>query len=1115
MNENEREASPIAAPEPPPPAQQRWMLGAVVAALLGLLLYLAIQYTGPSAVSDSNLESEAVSAVQEGRAIEAAEHYGELASRAMDNRERASWMLEQAAALVMAQLPEQAVTVLQGATALDVGDEDLRNRIRLRLAAQLSENGDPAAAFDLYSALAADEKTSPEYTASALLGLLDMAQLQGDDAPGWAGITAALLRYPDNPEVALALARNMSEVLVARDRGEDAKAVLEILPGETWDALEQSAWLLARARIHDDLGELDSSLALYEQALEVVGEEGEEAQLTRFEVASLRARRGDLEQARTLLIGLDTDAITGELRGLVKLQLAEVMRQSGEGHSAETLYRQVIEGWPELDDAVSIAREGLGSLLVSTDDGGLAAEELFVALEAGGEGADAAVDVLLGMANSQLARGEPQLALASYERVRAAVDEPGRYALAADQGRAYALIQLDRNDDALELLREIRNGLDAEQRLLIDAQIGQTLLRTGQHEAAAAAFQSLLEVAEHRGFGTSAALLGLAEVAEAQERYEEALHLYQQVLATPQGVEQQVAALQAMAPLELQLGRDEEALLAYRQLVQLLPTDGPTLDTIRVAMAEVYAFRGDIERERALWGEILLDATPAASARGRIRLVELDMAAAAEDQDRAGLEAALRAMHALRGAPDMPADMVPDVVFGEIVCLFELERYDDAIELIGEALELGLAGPDPEVFLTLEQQAQAALRGEPIDRDLVDMPEPGSGPSDEQMASLLEQVAQAGALRDQGSTAAALEAFAQLLTVIEDRPTQASVRREMAQTFAAQGDLDAARETLTAVIETYPELPESIFLAGLSLAELQLQEQDPSAALTLLAQLEPPDEGHAIWKLQLEARAHSTAGDTEAALRTWREAIELAEGDPEGSVVAWTGLGDLYMQLGEPDHASDAFQRAAVLAPEGAARVQSQLRAAQVSIETGRLDEVADVLDELGALQLEGELAVQVALTASALEQERGDWQAGLDAARAVSPDGVGPDYHAQLMDAQGVCLLALEKVEQARTAYEQLAQRWPGHAEVDAVTTFGLAEVEAANDDIPAAVERLEAYVQRSADRFRQGQALLRLAQIHENHAQPEAAQLIYRRVKDEYADEPELAESAARALD
>jgi tetratricopeptide (TPR) repeat protein len=1113
VSEVEREAQPIAEPEPPAPGQQRWLLGAVVAALLGLLLYLAIQYTGPSAVSDETLEADAIEAVEAGRATEAAENYGELASRAMDNRERASWMLEQASALVQAEQPDIAVQVLREASGIDIGDEDLSLRIVLRLAALLVAAEDHTGALDVYTAIASDDATSPEYMALALLGQLDAAEALGRGSEGWDTVTLALSRHPDNPEIALALARRMSEVLMARERGREALTMLELLPGASWDPLEQANWLLARARVHDDLQELDASLALYEQALEQAGDQGVEAALIRFEVASLRARRGDLDAARSQLEALEGELGSGDLQGHVKLQLAEVLRQLGEHERAGELYREIIDDFPDMEDAVATAREGLGALLFASGDGQQAIEQLFTALEAGEDGAEASLDVLLGYANGLLSRGESEAALTAFERIRGAAADASPWAIAADHGRAGALIQLDRNTDALELLRELRSSCDPEQRLLIDAQIGETLLQSGQLDDAQAAFESLLEVSEELGYGTAAAQLGLAGVAEGQQRYEEAIHLYAQVAESKQSAEMQVSALQALAALYLQLDRAEESLVAYRQVVDLLPTDSPTLGTIRMSMAEVYALREDVAAERALWQELMGDATGSSLARARIRLVELDMADAAGAGDTAAMEAALGSMRALRGDPDIPEDMVPDVVFGEVVCLFELERYERAVEVIQLALEQDLAGPDPEVFTTLQSQAEAALRGEPIDPDMADMPLPGDGPSDEEMNALLQRVSEAGALRDQGQPEQALVAFRELLLAIDDRPTLASIQREIAWTQAAGGDIAGARATLEAQLQDFPELGEASFMARLALAELDLREQDAATALARLVELEAPDDGHALWRLELVARAHSTAGDTEAALRTWREAIELAEGDPEGSVVAWTGLGDLYLQMGEPDHASDAFQRAAVLAPEGSARVQSQLRAAQVAVETGRLDEAGDILAELELGTLGPELAIQVALTTSALAQERGDWQAGLDATAGLSLDSVGPDYQAQVVDARGICALALGQLDQARAGYTELAQRWPEHAEVDAVVSFGLAELEASDGEIEQAAQRLEAFSARSADRFRKGQALLRLGQLFENHGESERAAATYQRVRDEFADEPELVESATVA--
>jgi TolA-binding protein len=85
----------------------------------------------------------------------------------------------------------------------------------------------------------------------------------------------------------------------------------------------------------------------------------------------------------------------------------------------------------------------------------------------------------------------------------------------------------------------------------------------------------------------------------------------------------------------------------------------------------------------------------------------------------------------------------------------------------------------------------------------------------------------------------------------------------------------------------------------------------------------------------------------------------------------------------------------------------------------------------------------------------------------------------------------------------------------VDAVSSFGLAEAAAASGDLSASAEIYQDFVTRCRDRFRQGQALLRLGQLYENHGEAELAKQTYKQVAVDYADEPELAASAAAALD
>jgi len=1107
------EQDPIAAPEPPAPAQHRWIVGAMVSALLGLLLYLAVQYTGPSTVTDERLEAEALQAVENGKAAEAAERYAELASRARDTRERAAWLLEEASALVQAEQAEAAVTVLREASALEFTDEDLQMRLRLRLASLLQELGQTEAAIEVFEAITAAPSTSPEYLAVALVGVCDARTAANDPEGGKAALVAALSAYPDNPETVLALGERLAEILAARDRGVEADALLSSVPTEGWPATERAAWLLTHARVLDELREFDRALVLYDQALAVVGGDDEMALPTRYEVACLRFRRGDLAVAREQLVALDVDGSPHDLRGNIKLQLAEVLRRLGEGEAARVQYRAVIEGWPDQEELVGDAREGLGALLAGDADQE-AIEALLASVRAGGAAGTEAQDVLLGRGHALLEREQTEDALDTFTRLREAVPDGSPIAVAADQGRADALIRLDRNTDAIEVLRSLPASLSPEQRLVVDAQIGETLLASGQLDEADAAFRSLAALCGELGRPSTDAELGLAGVAEAREQSEEALHLYQKIATSPVDTERRVAALQGQANLLLQIGRDEEAMIAYHALVSLLAPDSPTLVAVRMSIAEIYARRGDFSREGAIWDELLGgDLSPEARAQARIRKVEIARSVSAEAQDRRGLERALASFEALAREPDLPDSQRPDVVFGQAACLVDLGRYADAVRFIETALAEASSPDDLAPLQTLRDQALAGQNGAPMDPDLPSSA--AGGLTDEQMERLLLQVAEAGALRDRGEYAEALDRFLALQRTIEDRPTQASIAREIAQTQAASGDGAAARATLGAAMAAYPEIEEATFLCQLTLADLDLRDGDSAAALQRLGALKTTDPGLLLWHLEALARAQATAGDTAAALKTWREAIESAEGDPEASVVAWSGLGDLYLQLGEPDRASDAFQRASVLAPEGPTRDQARLRAAQVALERGDLPAAEELLTDLQREVQSAEGKVQVALALASLRQEQGAWQAGLDTLKGVDATAVGPEYQAQIADARGVCLLALGRLAEAGKIYAALAQRWPDDPEARAVSAFGTAECQAAGGNLDAAVATYEAFVAGSGDRFRQGQALLRMAQLLDTHGEADRAARVFERVRDDYADQPELAAAAIGALD
>ena len=1116
-----RAEEPVAPEGPAEPVIERqlperptWLLRVCIAVGLGLVLVLAIKYTDYSSVADQTLEEQAISAAERGDASEAAERYRELVARAPDARSRATWLLELASALERAEGPQSAIEALQEAQALELSDEDLRLRISLRVASLHASVGRHQLALAAYQAILDDSNTSAEFLAAALVGACDACLALDQPQTRAAILNAAFGAYPEQPEAALALARRSAEILRGRYRAGEALELLELLPTQEFDPSERASWQLARARALDELGRFDDALQAYDSALAGLGHEGSAAWETRYEVARLRYRRGDLQVAAEMLQALEASATVPEMQGRALLMRAEILRQRGADEQAASAYRRVLESWPEDEDLISEARNGLGALMAASEDES-ALDALVAELDQGGSASRAASDVLLGRANGLLELGEAGEALALFERVAASFDSSNRWVLAADNGRASALIELDRFSEALELLRSLRGRAEADRRLDIDAQIGEVLLRSGQVEEAERAYQSLLEVATEQGRGITAARLGLAAVAEVRGQNEEAATRYSQVALEEEQPEIRVAALRSLVSLYLELGRDEEAMDAFHRLEDLLEKDDPALVDIRLAMAEIWARNGDLEKERQMLEEVLAHTQrPLDRGRARVRLAELLNAQAQSGAtgDPAASQQALEAWRALRADPQLPQELMPDVVYGEVLSLVELGRHEDALERLEQALTDGSAGPDPDVLLTLKRQALAAL-GHDDEAEAIELED--GGLDEAQAEAMAQRLQEAVALRDAGQSEQALAIYRELLDGLEDRPAQASIHREIALAQAADGRHEQARASLAQLGEEYADLPEARFMAGYTLAEMDLAENDPQAALARLRRLEAPDDGHQLWQMESVARAHAAAGDLEAARGAWREILTTYAGEPSAAVTAWSGLGELFMANGDPQRAVAAYQRASVVAPEGSLRDQARLRLAGAQMEIGALEDAHRVLDAVRDESDDEEILLQVGLASSALLQEEGDWKGALQAVQDLSVAGLGAEYAAQVADARAVCLLALQRSDDAQRVYKELEREYPGSAEVRITVGLGLAEVEAARGDIQAAAERYQQLALETKDRFRQGQALLRLAQMYEVHGRSDDAKRIYRRLRDEYRDEPELAEYAATALE
>jgi pentatricopeptide repeat protein len=1089
-------------------ARRRWLIGSVASAFLGLGVFLAVRFLGPSAVTDVNLEEEASEAARGGDVALAAERYRELAERSTDTKAKAAWMLERAAALERGEDIEGALAVLSELLATSIEDEDVRYRAQLKYATLFMLSKRPLDALPVYEDLVNDLSIPPEHLATALIGLGDAHAALGFQRRGAEVQRLALSRFPANPEVALAVARRMAEALLAKDRAEEALAILEGVRGDNLEATERAIWLMSKGQVLDLLGRSDEALSLYDGALALLERGGPLATNTRYRIARLRYARGDLRAANDLLMEIDDPRAAPELRSRSLLLRAEILRRKGDYEDAALLCRRVLDEWPEDEDAVEEARAGLGALALAT--GGLEAiASLEAELQKQGAEKESAADILLGHASWTLERGDPESALAIYDKIASSFDPRTRWGLAGLQGRADALFNLGRTNEGIEVLRLVRTQVSGQERLRVDGRLGDALLKAGQVDEAELAFRSLLQVSGGAGELGWRAALGIAQVAEARGQIEAAIAQYSKVLEGCDDAGIQASALQALAGLFLESGQEDKSLGAWRRFMDLNTPGSPALGSARMAMAELYAKRGDRDREKALLEEVLAqDPGPLSQARARLRLAELKL----ED---GSIEAALADFEALAVAPMLSSDLAIDVTLGRGAALVALGRHDEALQVVRAVQKDPSTNWDEAALLGLERQALLGLGREQEADAIFARISPGQG--DGILAVIESEIEKAVRFREAGRPEEAMEVYRKVLPLVEDRPAQGAILRDMALLMAGTGDRDGARGTLDRLGAEYGDIGEARFMAAFTLAELDLQDGDAEKALGRLQGVEAPDEGHRLWHLQAVARAHETLGDIEAARKTWREILDTWPRDPTAMATAWTGLGDLLTREGEPRKAIAAYQRAAALAPAGSLGDQARLRVASAFAEAGDPDQAMELLDEMRREEktLDPEVWVQLQLLRSAVLQEKEDWEGALKAADSVAGRALGADWAAQVTETRGVCLVGLGRHGDAELAYQRLEDKFPASNEARTTARMGLASVALARGDIDAAVERFNEVLRVSNDRFRQAEALLRMGQALDAVTREDEARRAWRRLVKEYPEQRELLLAARAALE
>jgi tetratricopeptide (TPR) repeat protein len=468
----------------------------------------------------------------------------------------------------------------------------------------------------------------------------------------------------------------------------------------------------------------------------------------------LRYQLGDTPEGSTLL--QRAHALAPEDAG-IELTLASMSFREGDHEAARRGFHAALA----LDPNLAGAHAGLGQLALMRGEQAVAEQHFRTALRNGEE-----PHALAGLGGLLLERGDLDAALRHLGR--AADLAPNDAMIQFMLGQAFA-----RRDTPAFAEQAFRNALRIKPDLhQVRPWLGSVLLKAGRRGEADAQYHELLGVP---GFEV-AAQVGLADVARAEGRYEDAVASYRAALAIDPALPMPARAL---AWSLARLGRVDEAIEAYDACLAMAPDDD-----VRAARADLLSLSGRLPDAAAVWKE-MLERNPAdLLARNRLALLaeylgELDAAEAHAGIVLAAREDAemrlVRARARLReGDADGARAMLDALEKGDLTdgqarlrwnYLGRLhDRAGDATEAVRCFAEAqrgapvavpALADPHPQLDAALAEPTQAPWAQAPV----LLLGTPGSGV--ERVAALLADQPGLTVLRDRIGPAARVDDFSQ------------------------------------------------------------------------------------------------------------------------------------------------------------------------------------------------------------------------------------------------------------------------------------------------------------------------------------------------------------------
>ncbi len=1076
------------------------LLGVVAAAVAaGVYLY----FNDPDLRPIDDLMADAQALRDEARHDEALAIYDRLLERVAGRTSQVIAVLgEKAEVLEEADRPGDAAKVYGKIVVLAEDDRDESIAAQLKQAEALLDAGNGERAITLIREIADDDTNSPKDVAQALLALSRAYQKLGYRDRAVEIFQETMERFPHDPDVAFDVNLQMGEVYLERRQYAQAATLLDKLGPLARDDDQKVSLLILEARMYDAMGDREKSLASFETLIKRYPTSGDVSPEVKMDLAQLMVDKGEYDWAARVYKDILKRTRDPLLKSQAQLAYGALLKRVGRTDEAIALFRQVRrqatnnqelqgssrleeadtlaamqrydEAFELLDGAVESSEPGLaasallrrGQLLAETGRLDAAGAVLQQVVDSFPSQTEVVVTARMDLARLETTRGNPGKAVPIYE---ALLRDPG-----AAPFRSHLLNEL-----------------------------GHTLADLREDERAERAFRQLLEIPDDDEAQANARF-GLARLALAKGKLDEAASLYQKVATTTADINLKATALESLARMYADAGEIGRAIDAYQRIISLVPPRHDAAFSARQGMAQLFQRQGELAKAESLYLAALDSATRADVRAGTLlALGDLYL-----DQQEAN-----KAVQAFQRVRDEFAT-VPEADFRARIGLAEAYRIQDRVDKAITTLRAAAStAADPkqaaqalERLGQLYEQTGQADEAMEVGRQILELA--GEDPE----VYVAGKLALAAGFQGKGDTATALSIYDELEAATSDRNLRLTILDAQAQACAEMGRHAAAARAYQAIIDGYRDNLDIYHNAMMGLAAVRRSQGrlDDSARLYEQVARETVDQGMRLWALESVAQVYAQAGEQEKA-RNARALAGHDEVQPEN--------GDLLERAnkararGDLEKAVELYEQVVSRGADPGEQAWALVLAGQVLTELDRTDDaLAHFQQAMARFPDQAEQVLSARIGAAGIFRARNQLLEAAARYEAAATGDAFPDYRVSAALSAAEIYQEQKLVEKARAVYSDLLKRFPDRPEAVENARLGLAQLSLLDGDPRAALETLGPLATGASDPRVRGKAMAGVVRCYAALGDQDKAADAFDELKDAYPDESaRLAESIA----